>query len=319
MKVLSPPRGLIVDLITPLKDKGEIDERGLGKHVERVIPHAQALFLSSPILGEGKRLETWQREDLFEKALVAVRARCPIMIWISHETEEKTRGFLRRLEGLLEEGKYTGPVFWVDTPLYYHSNRALSNYYSNMSIETRRTLLLLNDPELVRNLSHPLKRANIRTMILKDLSRIHGIRGLIFYGSFERARNYEKAVRANPDFMIFDGDEAHFLSHPSLSGVVSMGANLVPSAWRKITASSIHGSDEKKAYPDYLRQIWGLGLYLMELRSLYLLQREAVFHIKRVLWEMGVIENPVCTAQPKKPGEGFAQLMALMKEHGDWG
>ena len=57
MAVLPSPRGLIIDLITPLKKSGDIDGRGLGRHLDGVLPYAQALLLASPHIGEGKGLD----------------------------------------------------------------------------------------------------------------------------------------------------------------------------------------------------------------------------------------------------------------------
>jgi hypothetical protein len=90
MEAFLAPRGLIIDLITPLNKDGDIDGDGLGRHLERVLPHVQALFLASPYVGEGKNLASTQREELLEKSLLVVQGRVPILIWISQDTEEKT-------------------------------------------------------------------------------------------------------------------------------------------------------------------------------------------------------------------------------------
>ena len=211
---------------------------------------------------------------------------------------------------------YTGRIFWVDTPLYYHSNRGLLLYYKDMVSTDENSFLLYNDPELIKLIAPPLKRLNLRTSILKDLCGIRGIQGMIFLGALERARNYQKAVRARGDFKIYDGDESHFLKHPSLSGVVSAGANLVPTAWQKATSSSLNLNGIQQSYPDHLQQIWDLGWYLHDLREAY--QESPVFLIKQVLSERGVIEAPPCAVEGKKSGEQLDRLKALMERHGDY-
>ena len=67
MGVLRSPRGLIIDLITPLNIGGDIDGRGLGKQLDRVLPYVHALLLASPYMGEGNHLKPTQREELLEK------------------------------------------------------------------------------------------------------------------------------------------------------------------------------------------------------------------------------------------------------------
>ena len=316
MEVLPSPRGLIVDLITPLKKSGDIDGRGLGKHLDRVLPHVQALLLASPQTGEGKNLSPSQRDELLEKALVVVRGQVPILIWVTHSTEEGTEETLHLLKKRLERRKYTGQIFWVDTPLYYHSNRGLPSHYKNLSTTAKKPFLLHNDPELIRQIASTFKRTNIRTSILKELSRMDSIHGLIFLGSLDRTRNYQKAVRARSDFRIYDGDESHFLNYPSLSGVVSVGANLAPRAWQKVTASSLNLGGERKEYPDYLQQIWNQGEYLQSLLEIY--QNSSSHLIKQVLSDKGILESPASTVMEESTEEKAKGLKALMERYGDY-
>jgi len=316
MEAFLAPRGLIIDLITPLSRDGGIDGDGLGKHLERVLPHVQAIFLASPYVGEGTNLTSPQRDELLEKSLVVVQGRVPILIWISQDTEEKTSETLLLLKKRLELHTYTGPIFWVDTPLFYHSNRGLPSHYEHISSMVEDPFILHNDPALIQSLDTPLKRENIRTSILKELAQINNMQGLIFLGSLDRGHNYQKAVRSRIDFRIYDGDESHFLRHPSLSGVVSHGANLAPRAWQRVTASSLNLSGNQKEYPDYLQQIWELGEYVGSLKDIY--HGNDVPLIKQVLSDMGIIEDPICTYKERDVGEGKKLLKELMEHHGDY-
>lgn len=316
MEVLTSPRGLIIDLITPLNRNGDIDGRGLGKQLDRVLPHVQALLLASPYMGEGENLSSTQRDELLEKANVVVRGQVPILVWISQDTEEKTKETLLLLKKRVENKNYTGQVFWVDTPLSYHSNRGLPSHYQDISSMVEEPFLLHNDPDLIKKLARPLKRANIRTSILKELAQIKSIQGLIFLGSLDRARNYQKAVRPRTDFKIYDGDESHFLTHPSLSGVVSVGANLAPRAWEKVTSSSLHLSGNHKEYPDHLQQIWEMGSYLRDLKDLY--HGISVPLVKQILSDMGIIEGPTCTFDAEDTGGKTETIKELMERFGDY-
>jgi dihydrodipicolinate synthase/N-acetylneuraminate lyase len=281
-----------------------------------VLPHVQALYLASPVLGEGKNLNSAQREELLEKTLVVVRGQIPILVWISQGTEEGTRETLLLLEKRLKKRRYTGPVFWVDTPLYYHSNRGLFLHYQNLSAAVKGRYLLHNNPALIKELAQPLKRRNIRTSILKELTRISPIQGLIFSGSLDRVRNYQKAVRSRSDFRIYDEEESHFLRYPSLSGIVSAGANLAPRAWQKITASSLNLSGNREDYPDHLRQIWETGEYLQSLMETY--RPIAAPIIKNALSDLGIIESPTCTFETQDVTEKTEALKPLMERYGDY-
>ncbi len=317
MQVLTAPRGLIVDIITPFTKGGAIDGPGLRKLLTRVSPHAQAVFLASPHTGEGKNLHTEQRVELLEQAIPAMAQNpIPILIWVSQDDEAESRRTTIALKGVIDKRGYMGDLFWIDTPLYYHSNRGLPGLYKALCSVVGRPYILHNDPEFINGLARPLKRNNIRTAVLKELVSLEGIIGLIYSGALDRVHNYHKACRRRPKFKIYDGEELHFLDHPSTSGVVSMGANLAPKAWEKITQSSLDLSAHKKDYPDHLQQIWELGDYLRDMRDIYLQAPAPI--LKEILWDMGIIETPVCTIQVEDIEESKSRLKALMMRFGDY-
>ena len=313
MEDLYPPKGLIIDLITPLTKECDIDEEGLERHLKRVTPHIHALLIGSPFVGEGRYLHPELKEKLLDRTMPLTEGRIPLFIWITQDREDETRKTLLRLQKRLKTRKYNGQAFWVDAPLYYHSNRGLPEWYEDISTLIDEPIVLYNDPTLIQQIGSPFKRNNIRTSILKDLIQINKIQGLVFSGSLDRAHNYQKAVRSRPDFRIYDGDESRFLIHPSLSGVVSMGANLVPEAWRKITSSSLRMNAHQADYPDYLKQIWEIGGYLSHLRETY--QTHGANIIKMILADKGVIEDPTCMEGIDGLDDQLGALKELMAQY----
>ena len=316
MEALSAQRGLIVDLVTPFKRDGGIDSKGLGKLLERVSPYAQGVFLASPHAGQGMDLSLDLRVDLLRAAILAIRKNpVPIFMWVSQESEERTKKTILAIRELVKRRKYTADLFYVDTPLYYHGNRGLPDLYRDLCEMAGSPFILHNDPEVIKGLAKPFKRNNIRTAVLKELVSFERISGLIFSGSLDRAHHYQRACRKRPDFRIYDGDEAHFLDHPSMSGAVSIGANLAPKAWEKITRSSLQLSSHKKNYPDHLQQIWESGDYLRNMRDVYL--RAPVAIIKDILADMGIIETPASTASLQDAEASRVKLRTLMTRFGD--
>jgi dihydrodipicolinate synthase/N-acetylneuraminate lyase len=314
MASTKPPRGLIIDLITPLRENGAIDSRGLGRHLDRVLPCVQGVFLASPYAGEGRMLDFQRREDLFDKSLVVIRGCVPLWVWITGETRDETQKMLRLLEKRLAARNYTGPLFWVDTPLFYHSNRGLFSHYRDLASLTGVPFILHNDPDLIKDLARPLKRNNLRTSILKELVEIENIRGLIFLGPLERAQNYQRAVRQRADFRMYDGDEARFLTYPSRSGIVSVGANLAPRTWQKVTKSSLNLIEGKEEYPDSLQQLWEAGEYLRALRDNY--HPHSGLLTRRVLADMGIIGSPGSSKRQLEHRVG--ELKKLMTRYADF-
>ncbi len=310
------PRGLIVDLITPLLRNGAIDHRGLKRLLDRMAAKCQAILLASPHMGEGNNLGLDLRSELFDISMGVIRAKIPILLWVTQDTEEKTREGILALKKSIERRRYTGQVFWVDTPLYYHSNRGLPAYYQDLGSMVERPFILHNDPSLINRLEKPLKRDNIRTSILKELCGLVNIAGLVFLGAFERGHNYHRACHWRTDFRIYDGDETHFLDHPSMSGVISAGANLAPDAWRKITESSLHLTGDRKKYPDYLQQVWRLGQYLLDLHNIC--HKRPVAIVKGVLADKGIIETPSCTSPAEDMEEAKSRIKELMLHYGNY-
>ena len=316
MEDLAAPRGLIVELITPLESDGSVDGRGLGRQLNRVVPHVEALLLASPYSGEGQNLVLDQRLELLEKALVVIRGRIQVFMWVTQDSEEDTRKTILALKKVLEKRRYEGEIYWVDTPLYYHSNRGLPTHYQDLCSRVNEPFILHNDPDLVKSLDRPLKRNNIRTGILKELTARKEIVGLIFLGSLDRAHHYQRACRTRAQFRIYDGDESHFLEHPSMSGVVSVGANIAPGAWQKITQSSLQLTGDQNNYPDHFQQIWEIGKYLRNLRDIY--HDMPAMIIKETLSDMGIIESPASTFSAEGVEEAKTRLKELMAQHGDY-
>ena len=307
------PRGLIVDMITPLLEDGGIDHTGLERHVKGLMRYAQAILIAGPSMGEGEDLSPEQREELFHRTLLIVQSRVPVLVWISGATGEGTEGTLLLLKKRLKELGYAGPVFWVDTPLYYHSNRGLEGHYGKLSSMSEGSFVLINDPEFIRRKDQPLKRLNIRTSILKGLASMEKVKGVIHSGSLDRAYNYRKATRLRQDFMIYDGDESHFLEHPSLNGVLSRGANLAPAAWKTVVSSSLNLYGNLEEYPDRMRQILDSGRHLNELRNIYKGYGSGFF--KQVLSETGIIERVPLPADSGKEAGDVKKILRLIEDH----
>lgn len=313
MESCSAPRGLIVELVTPITREGHIDPGGVERLLARVSSFVQGVFLASPRAGDGCFLPTDLRMDLLQRAAFCLQdIPLPIFVWVTQQSEEKTRETLKAVGEFGGKKGIRGGLFAVDTPLYYHSNRGLPDLYRELCATAEVPIVLHNDPDLIQGLATPFKRNNIRTAILKELCELEGISGLIFSGPLERANHYQKACRQQPDFRIYDGDEISFLDHPSRSGVVSPGANLSPAAWGRIVKSSLGISADGADYPDSLRQTWETGQTLRQMRDLYGEAPAEV--IKDFLAEMGILNPLLHPAVPiETTRRGLRELMARLR------
>jgi len=145
----------------------------------------------------------------------------------------------------------------------------------------------------------PVKHKNIRTSVLKKVSRVDHVLGVIFSGSLKRSMNYRQAVRHRRDFKIFDGDETAFLKQPSADGVVAGGANLLPQAWQGIVRSSLNRYEVQEQYSDHMRQILDTAAMLKAFHALYCVSPAAI--MKRMLHVAGVLANAHVASATEPP------------------
>jgi len=239
-----PPKGLIVALITPLNQEGRIEWESFRRLIDRAISCCDALMIGEGLIGEGLALPNPVRLELLRGSLEAVMGRKPLFLCPTAGTAEETVGNIAALSKVLKEDPGRGSFFWVDIPLWYHSNRKLPQFYQEWKESTPYPILLHNHPLLIGKRNRSLKRTNLRTAVLKRLAENEQIVGLIQSGDLKRTIHYQRAVRARRDFRFYDGDEGNFLNSPSSSGVVSGGANLLPSEWQEVVTASLNMSED---------------------------------------------------------------------------
>lgn len=308
------PRGLICPLVTPLKTGDVLDVAVLERLINHVGVGADAILIGEPFWAESLVLSSKTRLEMATAVLEIVQGKWPLLITITSHTSKATRDLMARTEAFIERSDYPGRVFWVDYPIYHHSNRGLPELYEAMDRDTGIGFILGNHPGLVKRRKRPVKHRSIRTSVLKKMSEIQGVRGLVFAGSLKRSMNYHRAVGHRRDFTFFDGDEAAFLRQPGSNGVVAGGANLLPVAWRQITWSCLNRYDVQRQYADHTSQILETGAMLQEFAQLYLRNRVAV--VKRMLHVAGVLPNAhIASATPPLTGGQKQEVEALCKKH----
>jgi dihydrodipicolinate synthase/N-acetylneuraminate lyase len=285
----SLPAGLICPLVTPLKTGDVVDANALDRLIEYAGAGADALLVDDVFWGEGLALRPETRLEVASTVLEIVQGRWPVYITITSENQRDTVDLLSRTEAFIERLDYRGRVFWLDYPIYYHSNRGLPQWVESLVGNSRIDFILGNHAGLVEMRKRPVRHKNIRTSILKRIASIERVRGLVFTGSLTRSANYRKAVRLRRDFKIFDGDEKAFLRQPSADGVVAGGANLLSHAWKGIVRSSLNRFDAEQEYPDHSRQILETAGMLEAFQALYCRHPAAI--MKRMLHVAGILPN----------------------------
>ena len=295
------PRGLICPLVTPLKAGDVLDVAALDRLISQAGTGADALLVGDLVWGEGLVLSPETKTEMATAVLEITQGRWPILITITSATPRATMGMMAKMESFVARSDYSGSVFWVDYPITYHSNRGLPQFYENLVRDTANSFVVGNNPGLIEAPDKRMKHKNIRTSVLKKLSGIEQIRGLIYTGPLKRSIHYHEALRHRREFTFYDGDEATFMRRPSSDGVVAGGANLLPQAWHEITWSCLNRYDVQRQYADHVNQMWQTGVMAQEFYRLYAKKPAAV--LKRMLHVAGVLPNAQ-TASNTPPTDG---------------
>jgi dihydrodipicolinate synthase/N-acetylneuraminate lyase len=302
------PAGLICPLVTPLDPDYNLDAvsfRRLWSHVERWV---DGLLIGDPLWGEGPFLSSKLRLALIENALDLVGGKGALLIGITSPSLEETVQFRRGAEAIIRRRNYHGPLFWVDYPLYYHSNRGLPDAYASLLSETAFPLLIGNDAQLVKMKKRHGRRKNIRTRVLKKIASLSSVIGIIYAGDLQRALNYHMAVRFRDHFLFYDGDENVFIRNPAKGGVAAGGANLFPRQWSAIAQMS-SGQALSKNYLEYaMSDVWEDSRMLRRFGNLY--HSLPAVALKRILKQVGLIAHdesvwPMASQQKSCLGEAW--------------
>lgn len=309
-----PPKGLICPLVTPLDRDKNIDRPSLRRLVDSTIEYIDGILIGSPDIGEGLVIDNSMRVELARAGMETVFGRVPLFLNITGEKPEETAGNISKVELARGELKYKGDLFLLDCPLWYHSNRGLPDNYEELARMTDIPFILYNNPGLIKELRVYFKRPNIRTNILKRLSENEQITGIVHIGDLKRSINYLCALRQRSDFKFYDGNELGFLTRPSSSGIVSCGANILASQWKRITASSLTPQDPSREDPVRLRKLWQLGQELREFHAVYVANPAGI--IKAALKHMGIIKTDViATKTPVIRPDQEKRIYDLLLEH----
>ncbi len=299
MQEYFPPKGLIVDLITPLNDDLSFAKNDFLNHIQRIRPYVDGIMILSPDTGEGFEFSSEEKKEIIGTCIEYIKSQFPIFICITGDTEEETKENMVVFDSILKKLLYDKSkinIFWVDIPLYYHSNRGLPDMYKTLCSLTNYPLLIYNYPGIVDKVKGPFNRRNIRTSVLKELSLIEHIVGLIFKGDLRRALNYQSAIRIRSNFILYDSDENLFLNFPNKNGLVSVSANLIPKVWKEMLYKNNDDSSN-------LEHIWDKGNMLVKLSDIIkeapciiikeLLNREGLLHSNRCRFKGSISQQTI--------------------------
>lgn len=244
--VLSPLRGIVTPLVTPLADRDALDACGLERLIEHVLAGgASGLFILGTT-GEMAGLSRRLRHELVETACRLVAGRAPVLVGITDTSYVESLALARR-------AKAAGADAVVAAPPYYFAaaQPELEAYIRQLADEVPLPLLLYNIPSLTKvafDLPTILAASRHPNVIgVKDSS-----------GSLTEMERLVDAFHNRPEFTLHVGAELlldRAVCYGAHGGVCG-GANVFPRLYVELYEASRDGNTERAAQLDArVRQI----------------------------------------------------------------
>lgn len=236
-KLPEPLRGIIVPMVTPLRDRDTLDAAGLERLIEHIISGGvQGLFVLGTS-GEAPGLSYRLRRDLITRTCVLVAGRVPLLVGITDTS------FVECIN-IANYAKDKGASALVlSSPYYFPAGQPeLLEYLQHLAPELPLPLFLYNIPSHTKLVFEPetvRRAAEIPNVVgLKDSSGkmtiFHQVQGLF---------------RDRPEFSLLIGIE-ELLGEAVLlggHGGVCGGANLYPELHVKLYEAALHKDMESLA------------------------------------------------------------------------
>lgn len=211
-------KGIVVPIITPLKDIDTLDVEGLAKLVEHILAGGVSGLFVLGTTGEFSSLSYRLRNELVERVCKQVNGRVPVLVGVTDTSIIESENLAKKADGF-------GASALVAAPPYYYSTGQpeLIEYFENLANRMPLPLYLYNMPMHTKVMIEPntvLKIAENKKVIgLKDSSANMAYFRLLQY-----------TMKNHPEFQLFVGPE-EMMSDAVLLGAnggVNGGANMFP-------------------------------------------------------------------------------------------
>lgn len=211
-------RGIIPPLVTPLKDRDELDIAGLERLVEHVLAGGVSGLFILGTTGEAPSLSYALRRELIQRVCEQVQQRVPVLVGITDTS------FVESLALARHAAQHGANAVVLSTPYYFPAGQTeLTTYVEHLLAELPLPLVLYNMPGLTKvwfELPTLQKLAQHEQIIgLKDSS-----------GDLDYFRHALTVREQRLDWSFMMGPE-HLLADAvalGASGGVSGGANIFP-------------------------------------------------------------------------------------------
>ena len=286
--------GVVVPLVTPLRDRETLDADGMKRMIEYVITGGvNAIFILGST-GEGPALHWELRRETVKTTVELTAGRVPLLVNISCDSAEESI----RFAGFCEKHGVDAVV--ASPPCYLpYQDDELIEFYRILTNRTNLPVYVYNMPELTK--------VSISLNALEQILELPGVAGVKdSSGDLEFFRALTEKFAGRKELSIFMGPDA--LTRQALAlgadGGVNSGANFRPEIYSGLYRSMKAGN---QIDADHFQK------EILELQKIYQVRPGSpgvIRGLKRVLSEKGLIRNiPVFPGMPcleeRSMQEGF--------------
>lgn len=252
--MISPLRGVIPPMVTPLKDNDHLDVKGLERLVEHILDGGvHGLFLLGTT-GEATDLPYKLRHELIRRVIAQVDGRVPVLVGITDTVFTES-------VNLAEYAASNGASALVAAPPYYFAagQPELIDYYTKLADQLPLPLFLYNMPAQVK------VSIEVKTVVkLAEHDNIVGLKDSSGNIGYFNACRY--ALREHGEFSILMGPEEAMGEAVLLGahGGVAGGANVFPRTFVDIYNAAVAKDVERvRELQDRIMlvssQLYGIG------------------------------------------------------------
>lgn len=222
-------KGIVVPIITPLKDIDTLDVQGLEKLVEHILAGGVSGLFVLGTTGEFSSLSYRLRNELVKRVCKQVAGRVPVLVGVTDTS-------IIESENLAKNAADYGAKAVVAAPPYYYATGQpeLIEYFGKLAERMPLPLYLYNMPMHTKVMLEPQTvqkiAENIKVIGLKDSSANMAYFRLLQY-----------AMKDHPDFQLFVGPEEMMADAVVLgaNGGVNGGANMFPRLYVDLYKASV--------------------------------------------------------------------------------
>ncbi len=214
----NPLRGIIPPMITPLKNRDELDYAGLEKLIHYILAGGVHGLFVLGTTGEAPSLSYRLRRELIERVCQQVADRVPVLVGITDTSFVESINLARFAANAGAHGLMLAPPYYFPV-----GQEELLEYLQHIVPELPLPLFLYNIPSTTKLIFEP---ATVRRAL--DISGIVGLKDSS--GNMVYFHRIQRLLRDHPDFSLLIGQEGLLAETVMLGGHggITGGANLFP-------------------------------------------------------------------------------------------